>query len=162
MNIREMTVEEKRRIDGMIAKIESGDIKGFLDDIDQMAASKAYLVIRDDIEQKHIKMIRESGKDNYQLYQDIKSRSKQSWDYDHRVPVMLDINKACTNLYTLILRLIRAYNNDTNDELNAIKTAINRIEEKIGIEPTMWEIGSIVSNGGDSNVSNEQGVKENI
>lgn len=154
-------IMEEKKIEGMISKIESEDIKGFLAEIDQMAASKAYLVIRDSIQQKHIKMIRESGKDNYQLYQDIKSRAKQSWDYDHRVPIMLDINRACMNVYTLVLRLMRAHNDDTTSELNAIKSAINRIEEKIGIEPTIWDIDSD-NDGGDSNVSNEQGIKEDI
>ena len=160
MENKEVALEEKR-IAQMIDMIEAGNIKLFLGELDQMAASKAYLVIRDNVQQRHIKMIRESGKDNYQLYQDIKSRAKQSWDYDHRVPIMLDINRACMNVYTLVLRLMKAHNDDTAAELNAIKSAINRIEEKIGIEPTVWDIDS-TNDGGDSDVSNEQGVKENI
>lgn len=145
--------------DVLLQKIESGDVEGFLNSIDQMAASKAYLVIRDEIASKHIKTIKDSGKDNYQKFQDIKIRAKESWDYDHKVATMADINRACMNVYTLVLRLMRAQNDSNEEELNKIKTEINKIEEKVGLEPTIWEdtIG-----GGNDNVSNEQGIEESI
>lgn len=148
------------RINNMINMIESGDIKGFLDDIDKMAASKAYLVIRDNLQQKHIKAIRESSPDNYKLFQDIKIRAKQSWEYDHKSAIIEDINRACMNLYTIILKLMRVQNDDFIDELNKIKVAINKIEKKIGIDVTKWD--DETERDDNTDVSNVQRVEENI
>jgi hypothetical protein len=144
----------------MISMIESGDIKGFLDTIDQMHASKAYIVIRDTITSKHIKAIKESSAENYQLFQDIKLRAKQSWDYDHKMATMEDVNRACMNVYTLVLKLMKAQNDSNFEELNMIRTAINRIEEKVGLEPTIWE--AINTDGGNDNVNDVQGVQKDI
>lgn len=154
----------EERIKKQLVMIESGDIKGFLNDIDQMAASKAHIVIRDNLTQKHVKMIKDSGKDNYQMFQDIKIRAKNSWDYDHRVATMEDVNRGCTNLYTLVLRLMRAQNDDFLEELNKIHVAINKIEEKIGLEPTIWEAETNDNSidGGNDNVNDVQGVQEDI
>lgn len=150
----------EERIKKLIEMIESGNIGGFLDDIDKMAASKAYLVFRDNITQKHIKLIKESGKDNYQKFQDIKLRAKQSWDYDHKQAIMEDIDRACMNLYTIVLRIMKVQGDSLAEELNKIQTAINKIEEKIGIECTVWEDNFI--DGGNNDVSNVQGIEENI
>ena len=161
------TAEEsamEKRIACMIAMIESNNIEGFLNDIDKMAASKAYLVIRDNITTKHIKAIKESGKDNYQKFQDIKIRAKQSWEYDHKTATMEDVNRACMNVYTLALTLMRAQNGDFSEELGKVHSAINRIEEKLGIEPTVWdvEIPDEAIVGGNENVSDVQGIEKNI
>jgi hypothetical protein len=159
--IEEQSAMEKR-INGMLEMLESGNVEGFLNDIDQMAASKAYLVIRDSIDNKHVKTIRESGKDNYQKFQDIKLRAKKSWDYDHSIPTMEDVNRACMNLYTLVLRLMNAQNNDYLRELSKIQQAINKIEEKVGLESTVWEEDQDnLNDGGNNDVSDVQGVKEN-
>ena len=152
----------EERINKQLEMIESGDIKGFLDDIDQMGASKAYIVIRDNINYQHIKKIKDSGKDNYQKFQDIKMRAKQSWDYDHRQALMEDVNRGCMNVYTLILRIMRAQNDDFSEELGKIQTAINRIEEKVGLEPTVWKTEEISTDGGNNNAGDVQGVEENI
>lgn len=152
----------EERINKQLEMIESGDIKGFLDDIDQMGASKAYIVIRDNINYQHIKKIKDSGKDNYQKFQDIKMRAKQSWDYDHRQALMEDVNRGCMNVYTLILRIMRAQNDDFAEELGKIQTAINRIEEKVGLEPTVWKSEEISTDGGNNNAGDVQGVEENI
>lgn len=152
----------EERINKQLEMIESSDIKGFLDDIDQMGASKAYIVIRDNINYQHIKKIKDSGKDNYQKFQDIKMRAKQSWDYDHRQALMEDVNRGCMNVYTLILRIMRAQNDDFAEELGKIQMAINRIEEKVGLEPTVWKPEEISTDGGNNNVGDVQGVEENI
>jgi uncharacterized membrane protein len=144
--------------------IDTGDILGFLKTLDQMAASKAYLVIRDEVTQKHVKAIRESGKENYQLFQDIKTRAKQSWDHDHKMAMMADVDRACMNVYTLVLRIFKAHNDTYIEELNEIRTAINRIEEKVGLEPTVWDKSNTdnVTDGGNNNDGNVQGVQEDI
>lgn len=152
----------EERIKKQLKMIESGDINGFLNDIDQMAASKAYIVIRDYIKQEHIRAIKESGKDNYQLFQDIKARAKQSWDYDHKLATIEEVNKACMNLYTIVLKLMRAQNDDLQEELGKMQSAINKIEEKVGLEPTVWVAQNNPTDGGNDNVSDVQRVEENI
>ena len=156
----------EERVKKMIEMIESGNIEGFLNDIDQMAASKAYLVIRDNINNHHIKAIRESSTENYQKFQDIKIRAKKSWDYDHKMATMEDVNRACMNVYTLVLRLMSAQNGDFQEEFNKIRTAINKIEEKVGLEPTVWNTpiekkGFDFEKDGGNNVNDVQGVEEN-
>lgn len=155
----------EERIAKMVSMIEAGDINGFLNDIDQMGASKAYLVIRDNINASHIKAIKESGKDNYQKFQDIKIRAKKSWDYDHKVATIEDVNRACMNLYTITLKLMRAQNSDLLEELNKIQLAINRLEEQAGLEKTVWNeepANDNLTDGGNDNVSDVQGVQEGI
>jgi Mg2+ and Co2+ transporter CorA len=147
-----------------VQMIDNGDISGFLAKLDNMAASKAYLVIRDDMTNQHIRAIKESGKDNYQLFQDIKARAKQSWDYDHKMAMMMDVDRACMNVYTLLLRIFKAHNDSYAEELNQIRTAINRIEEKVGLEPTSWEEpkSDNSTDGGNNDAGDVQGVQENI
>lgn len=144
--------------------IDFGDVEAFLKTIDQMAASKAYLAIRDHMEQRHIKAIKNSGKDNYQLFQDIKTRAKQSWDHDHKMAMMMDVDRACHNVYTLVLRIFKVHNDLYTEELNQIRTAINRIEEKVGLEPTVWEEpkSDNSTDGGNNDAGDVQGVQENI
>lgn len=146
----------------LIETLEAHNYEWFLDALDEMAASKAYLFIRDEMTNQHIKMIKDSGKENYQKFQDIKQRAKQSWDYDHKTATMEDVNRACMNVYTLVLRLMNAQNGNFTEEFNKIQSAINRIEEKVGLEPTVWEEEIEIDNGGTNNVDNVQGVEENI
>lgn len=152
----------EERIKKQLEMIESGNIDGFLDDIDQMGASKAYIIIRDNINYQHVKKIRESGEKNYQKFQDIKQRAKQSWDYDHRQALMEDVNRGCMNVYTLILKIMRAQNDDFAEEFNKLQKAINRIEEKIGLDVTVWQTEEISIDGGNNDAGDVQGVQENI
>ena len=152
----------EERIKKQLEMIESGNIEGFLNDIDQIAASKAYIIIRDNINYQHVKKIRESGDENYQKFQDIKQRAKQSWDYDHRQALMEDVNRGCMNVYTLILKIMRAQNDDFAEEFNKLQKAINRIEEKIGLDITVWQTGEISTDGGNNDTGDVQGVQEDI
>lgn len=144
--------------------IKDGNVEKFLKALDQMAASKAYIVIRDEMTSKDIKMIKDSGKDNYQLFQDIKDRAKQSWDHDHKMAMMMDVDRACHNVYTLLLRIFKIHNDLNTEELNQIRTAINRIEEKVGLELTSWEEPKADNSidGGNNDAGDVQGVQESI
>lgn len=148
----------------LVQMVDNGDIDGFLTSLDQVSASKAYLIIRDNMTNKHIKAIKDSGKDNYQKFQDIKLRAKESWDHDHKMAMMMDVNRACTNVYTLLLRIFKVHNDTYVEELSQIRTAINRIEEKVGLKPTVWEDPKPKTDddGGNNNdAGNVQGVQEN-
>lgn len=153
----------EERINAMVSMIESGDIEGFLNDIDQIAASAAYLIIRDHINDHHVKLIKNSTKENYQKFQDIKLRAKQSWDYDHKTATIEEVNRACANVYTILLRLIKVQNSDFMEEFTKIQLTINKIEGKVGLETTTWDKESDnINDGGTDDANNVQGVEENI
>lgn len=128
--------------------------KEFVDKLDKMARSKGYITIRDEMTQQMLKSIRDDA-ELYQTFQVIKSECKESYEYDHKTATMLDVNRGLTNLYGIVLNLIKASRNDTDTSLGAICAAINRIEEKIGLEPTDW-------NGGTENVAIDTGDGESV
>ena len=66
------------------------------------------------------------------------------------------------NVYTLILKIMRAQNDDSAEEFNKLQKAINRIEEKVGLEPTVWQTEEISTDGGNNDAGDVQGVQENI
>ena len=149
----------KKKIKEMI---ESGNIEGAIHALDDMHASRAYLVIKD-LRAHHIAKIKNSKQELYQLFQAIKIEAKESWDYDHKPATMSDVNKACTNVYTIMLRLMNVQNTQHNEEVNKIQSAINRIEKKLGIEPTVWEDEQPSDiDGGNDNVNDVQRIEENI
>lgn len=115
-------------------------VEGFMKKLSDTHRSVGYLVIRDCMTKELMDGIR-ANKDVYKEFQAIKQECKESWDYDHKTPNMLDLNKGLTNLYGVILRLISAMQNSHTQELDEIRVAINKIEEKIGIEPTDWNGG---------------------
>ena len=118
--------------------------------LDDMARSHGYLIIQNVLP---IDKVNEIKKDPelYKLFQSIKMECKQSWTYDRKVSTMLDVNKACTNLYTVVLKLLNAMKNDSDTRLDEICLSINKIEEKLGMEKTVWNGGtdSAESNDGD-------------
>lgn len=171
--MREIIPEEVTRL---IIMLEEGKVGEFLDTIDNTHASAVYLFIKNKLTQKHIRIIKEASTETnpyYQLFQDIKLKAKKSWEHDHKTATMEDVDKACTNLYTLILRIWRAYNDGVSEELIKIHDAINKIEEKLGIDATDWNQQDTIEgepeppadtnvDGGTDDVNNEQGVKEDI
>lgn len=126
------------------------DPKEIVDILDDMARSHGYLIIQNVLP---IDKVNEIKKDPelYKLFQSIKAECKQSWTYDHKVSTMLDVNKACTNLYTVVLKLLNAMKNDSDTRFDEICLSINKIEEKLGMEKTVWNGGtdSAESNNGD-------------
>jgi len=123
--------------------------KEFVDALDKIGRSRGYIVIRD-LTPQMVKEIKEDVK-TYQLFQDIRIECKKSHDYDHSVPIMLDVNRAALNVYTLLLNLLKANKSDTDAILGEVCLAINKIEEKIGLEKTDWNGGSkdVTDNAGD-------------
>lgn len=109
-----------------------------VDTLDKMTRSKGYTIIRDYIDKKTVENIKSHDIKLYQLFQAIKMECKESWDYDRKVPTMADVNIGLTNLYGVILKIMRANIDDNQDKFIKIQTAINRIEEKVGLESTQW------------------------
>jgi hypothetical protein len=119
--------------------------------LDKMARSKGYIIIRDSISSRKVSEIREDT-ELYKLFQDIKKECKASFEYDHRMATMLDVNIGLTNVYSIVLKLIKASNSDVAERLDQICSAINTIEEKLGVTPTVWGGGTEDAGHGDGEV----------
>ena len=122
------------------------DAKGFVDMLDEKPRSEGYKIIRDEMSQDMLTKIK-GDTQLYKRFQDIKIECKKSDEYDRKVPTMLDVNRGLTNLYGIILRLIGAQKNDNDATLSKVCTAINKIEERLGIEQTDWEDSKDVTVG---------------
>ena len=130
------------------------DPNEFVDTLDQMHRSKGHEVIRDHMSPFMLKKIREDT-ELYKKFQDIKMECKKSYEYDRKVATMLDVNRGLTNLYNIILRLFASYKNGNDATLDAVCTAINKIEERLGMEQTDWT-------GGQDNVADNTEDGEGI
>ena len=125
-------------------------VEEFVDMLDKMARSIGYEYIRDNVTPQVLKEIR-NDIGTYEKFQDIRAECKKSYEYDHKVPSMLDVNRGLTNLYKITLNLMKASKNDTDARLDEVCLAINKIEEKIGLEKTDWNGGTedVTSNTND-------------
>lgn len=116
------------------------DPNEFVDALDQMHRSKGHEVIRDHMSPFMLKKIREDT-ELYKKFQDIKMECKKSYEYDRKVATMLDVNRGLTNLYNIILHLLASYKNGNDATLDAVCAAINKVEERLGMEQTDWTGG---------------------
>lgn len=103
--------------------------------------SVGYLAIRDCMTKALMDNIR-ADKNKYKEFQAIKQECEESWDYDHKTPNMLDLNRGLTNLYGIVVKLIKAVQDSHTQGLDEIRLAINKIEERVGIDPTDWNGGN--------------------
>ncbi len=115
------------------------DVVSKLDDMDR---SKGYLIIRDGITSDKLREIK-SDPDLYAKFQRIKSECKQSYEYDHRVPTMYEVNTGLTNLYGVILKLLKADKSDDDNRFIQVQQSIDTIKKQIGMPITGWDGGSI-------------------
>lgn len=104
--------------------------------LENMHRSKGYLVIRDEISRKKLVEIQES--EHYQRFQAIKQECKQSFEHDRKMASNADVDRACTAIYTLLVKMIGGQGDAVIRELGEIHQAINRIEEAVGIPQTKW------------------------
>lgn len=121
----------------------------------EMHRSQGYLVIRDKLSPKMLRAIKgdknnEKDVERYKLFQSVKQECKASWDYDHRTPMMYEVNRGLTNVYNMILNIFATYRNFDEAEFDAIHQAINRIEERLGMDKTDWI-------GGEDNAASDAG-----
>lgn len=113
------------------------DAELILKTLEPMHRTRVYLIIRDELTQNDIKKFN-SPAEIKQQFQDLKLEAKKSWDHDHKTATMEDVDRACTVVYTTVLQLMRASHQDSTDLFIKVCEAINRIEEKLGMELTDW------------------------
>lgn len=135
------------------------------DFLDKMHPSDCHAAIRDMFTIATNRMITASKQsdDNdemyqYQRFQDIKMKAKQSFEHDRTNATMLDVDKAVSKSYGITLRMLRATNDMTDSRFNKVCQAINKIEEHLGLDVTNWSGEDEVNDTTGNDVS---GVEEN-
>lgn len=105
--------------------------------LDSMDKSDAHTVIQKYIEPKSKIMARVSSvlradKKEYQKYQAIRIEARDSYLHDNKQAKMIDVDRAVSAAYTIVVSMI----GQLNRILMRQGEAINKIEERLGIEVT--------------------------
>lgn len=91
----------------------------------------------------------------YQTYQDLKAEAINIYKHDNTTAAMIDVDRAVSRAYTILLTMISAINTTVNKQ----SEAINKIERVIGLELTNFdERGG--NNGNDTGADDVQGNED--
>lgn len=139
--------------------------------LDKMHPSDAYKTIEDFVSKSlAARKLLEEAKDNdlktYQTFQDILENGRKSYEHDQSPAKMIDVDMAATRVYTILLRMIGELNGGNDaivSVLYKVAMAINKIEEKNGLELTEFNEFKADAEEGDNNDTthhcNEQGCE---
>jgi hypothetical protein len=97
--------------------------------------STVYDIIKNYVQPWQISDIKRSNA-LYKEWQVIRGEAEESHKHDIKTPAMMDIDKACTNVYRMVLKLMNAMMKDMENEFTKIHDAIGKIEDKLDIERT--------------------------
>lgn len=140
---------ESNKVEGIVTPEEK--YKKFVEEIQAMSGeqlvqylgdkhrSDCHLIIRDMMTPQQNRDIRKSS--NLELKKEfgiIKQESQKSWDHDHRMATMIDVDKACTQWYTIALKLMRASNDDIGAVLTKIMAGLDEVRAKLDMQPINW------------------------
>lgn len=126
-----------------------------------MHPSDAYEIVKDMTPAKNQKVMicKKNDVKTYQELQDLLMECKKSYQHDNDYATNLTVDRAVSKAYGMTLRMIRANMDMEKDRFDKITSAINRIEERLGLEPTNFNEEE--GNSDDStNNENEQGFEE--
>jgi hypothetical protein len=123
-----------------------------------------YKVIRDVVDPKKNKMIRNDKQEHcedYQVFQDIQLQAKQMWNYTNRQATIGDVQDLITSnisrYYNILVRMI----SKVDDELGLVEKAVNTIEERLEIPLTNFDVlKEEISD--DATRNDEQGEQDSI
>ena len=122
------------------------DLNNFLT---KLHPSDAYTLIRDVVQPKSNFMIRkqkEEELEEYQKFQEIQKQAKATFDYERKTATMFEVQQVAAGIaqkyYNIAVRMISLL----DDELGRVESAVNTIEEKVGLPISKFEVKE-----GDSN-----------
>ena len=122
--------------------------------------SDAYVIIRDTIvpaKNGKIKSCKSVDMYKYQVFQDLMQRCKQSFDHDRAFATNLDVDKAVSKAYGIAMRTLRANMDMEQARFDKLTQAINRIEERLGLDVTDFKEGESNDTTEYENASNIEG-----
>lgn len=133
-----------------INKALEDTVKGFqnLADLNnflvKLHPSDAYKVIRDVVQPSSNIMVRREkteNKEEYQRFQEIQRQAKATFDYERKTATMFEVQQVAAGIsqkyYNITVRMISLL----DDELGKVESAVNTIEEKIGLPISKFEKG---------------------
>lgn len=107
MSSDEMWAVVRKRVDA------SSTIKELNDFLNVLEPDNRYIAIRDYVGRKKGDMIKskryiddDDNKAEYQRYQDLKQEAEIRYKRDYSPAKLIDVDRACTNVYTILLRMI--------------------------------------------------------
>lgn len=112
--------------------------------LSKLHPSDAHVIIRDNVAPKKNKKLHEcrfAKVEAYQEFQDLERRCKESFDHDRAVATNLDVDKAVSKAYGISMRALRAVMDMEKDRFDKVTQAINRIEERLGLDVTDFREG---------------------
>lgn len=103
-----------------------------------MHPSDAYQIVKDMVPGKDGKVFVCKKRDvkTYQEFQDLLETCKQSYKHDNDFATNLDVDRAVSKAYGMTLRMIRVITDTEQNRFDKITSAINRIEERLGLDVT--------------------------
>lgn len=112
--------------------------------LSQFHPSDAYVIIRDTVVPKKNQKLREcrlAKVETYQEFQDLERKCKESFDHDRAMATNLDVDKAVSKSYGITMRALRAVMDMEKDRFDKLTSAINKIEERLGLDVTDFREG---------------------
>lgn len=102
--------------------------------IEPLHPSDRFIVIRDHINHTMQHLIKAAKNTNdvehYQVFQEMKYEAKKAYEHDHSPAKMIDVDKACTKIYGILLRMI----GEQQQAINKLQSQIDTLNEKNGIK----------------------------
>lgn len=136
-------------------------IKEINDFIVKFSPDDAYMIIRDHVQPKSNLIIRrnkDEEHEEYQKFQQIQRESKETFDYMNSMANKRDVHGISRQIgqefYGICLRMI----SKLDDELGKVEAAVNRIEEHIGIDVTVFN--EEVNANDTAGIEHEQRIEE--
>ena len=116
------------------------DLNNFLT---KLHPSDAYTLIRDVVQPKSNFMIRKQKDEEleeYQKFQEIQKQAKATFDYERKTATMFEVQQVAAGIaqkyYNIAVRMISLL----DDELGRVESAVNTIEEKVGLPISKFEV----------------------
>lgn len=133
--------ELQEAIEQTVKEVQS--IKELNDFLHRLHPADAYKAIRDIVQPKSNRMLRDA-KDNdieqYQIFQDIQQEAKQMWNFMHKTATIEDVQELIAEninrYYNILVRMI----SKVDDELGLVEQAVNTIEERLEIPKTDFNV----------------------
>lgn len=150
------TAEEiNKALEDTVKSFENiADLNNFLV---KLHPSDAYRMIRDVVQPKDNFMIRKDKndhKEDYQRFQEIQRQAKEVFDYERKTATMFEVQQVATGIsqkyYNIAVRMISLL----DDELGKVESAVNTIEEKMGLPISDFNVKESDSN--DSTEHNDE------
>lgn len=130
------------------------DIVSVNEMLESVNASMRYVLINNTIEaidSDAVSIIEDAKKNNsneYQRYQQLKQEAIESHKHDMTPAKMIDVDNACTRVYTILLRMIA----ELNKRNEILRESLNELRSSHALEECDWS--------DDDGISNEQGQQD--